>query len=379
MTSLTPAEIRRYGRHFSLPQVGVKGQEKLKRASVLLVGAGGLGSPLALYLAAAGVGVIGIADFDVVDESNLQRQVLHGTAMLGQPKLASAVQRLRDLNPHVRVVRHDLRLAAANAPDIFARYDVIADGADNFPTRYLVNDAAVLAGKPLVSGAIQGFLGQLAVFNYRDGPCYRCLFPDMPPAGSVPSCAEGGVLGALPGVIGSLQAVEVMKILLEIGDAASGTLLLYDALKLSFDRLQISKNPDCAACGPDRGLRPLHDPDDSCAAGPAGAGAPTAAVPEITPGALQDGCAGVTLIDVREAYERDICVIDGALPIPLGELEAACPRLDRQARIVVYCKGGARSRQAARLLMEQGFTRVHSLAGGILAWIDDVEPGKPKY
>ncbi len=379
MTDLIAAEIRRYSRHFTLPQVGVKGQEKLKRSSVLLVGAGGLGSPLALYLAAAGVGTIGIADFDVVDESNLQRQVLHGTAMLGQPKLASAVQRLRDLNPHVRIVPHPARLAAANVRDIFAPYDVIADGADNFPTRYLVNDAAALAGKPLVSGAIQGFTGQLSVFNYRDGPCYRCLFPDMPAAGSVPSCAEGGVLGVLPGVIGSLQAVEVLKIMLGIGQVASGVLLLYDALQLSFDRLQIHKDPACALCGPNRSIHEPADQGGSCATDLETGVETGPAVPQISVAALRRDRAGVLLIDVREAHERDICCIDGSLHIPLGDVAAQSRLLDPQARIVVHCRSGGRSQQAARLLMRNGFTAVSSLTGGILAWIDEIEPHKTKY
>ena len=376
MSRLTTAELIRYSRHFNLEQVGIRGQERLKAGSVLLVGAGGLGSPLALYLAAAGVGRIGIVDFDVVDASNLQRQVLHGSGDVGNPKLASAHKRLADLNPHIDLELHETRLDSDNALEIIAGYDVVADGADNFATRYLVNDAAYLSGKPLVSGSILGFEGQLSVYNYRGGPCYRCLFPEPPPPGTVPSCAEGGVLGVLPGVIGSLQANEVIKVLLEIGEVASGRLLVYDALSLSFDALRLHRDPQCALCGDQPRITELIDYVHFC-----GAGEPDADIPvtEIAPNELAARLNEVCLVDVRALYERMICTIEPSLHIPLAELDDHALTEAEGREIVLYCRTGVRSMRGARKLIARGFERVLNLRGGIHAWIDDIDPSWSKY
>ncbi len=380
MAKLTKPEMIRYSRHFNLPQVGVAGQQKLKDAAVLLVGAGGLGSPLALYLAAAGVGRIGIVDDDAVDATNLQRQVLHGSADVGRAKLDSARDRLRDLNPHVAIELHPARLNAANALAIIKGYDIVADGADNFPTRYLVNDACVMSGVPLVSGSILGFEGQLSVFNHAGGPCYRCLFPEPPPPGSVPSCAEGGVLGVLPGVIGCLQASEVVKLALGVGKPASGRLILYNALDLAFKELRFQKDPGCAVCGEQPSILALSDGQFTCEAPStpplAGTGK---AIPEIKPKALHARMEAYRLLDVREPFEREICHIEPSDHLPLGELAKRDPALPKDATIVVYCKTGGRSMKAARALKKRGYQNVINLAGGVLAWVDQVDPGQAKY
>lgn len=373
MASLNREETLRYSRHFNLAEVGLAGQRKLKDSSVLLIGAGGLGSPLALYLAAAGVGRIGLIDFDVVDETNLHRQVLHGTAMVGRPKLESARQRLTDLNPHVRLECHEARLDSSNALALFADYDVIADGADNFATRYLVNDACVLANKPLVSGSILAFEGQLSVYHYRGGPCYRCLFPEPPPPGAVPSCAEGGVLGVLPGVIGTLQATEVLKVLLDIGEVASGRLVLYDALACRFSELRLSRDPDCVVCGDQPSLKALIDYEHFCGT------SEVPDVPQLTPEQVRERLAQVVLLDVRKPFEREICAITPSAHIVLDDLaEVELPwALDQP--LVTYCKSGVRSRRAAAALHARGYTNVHSLAGGILAWATRIDPSLFKY
>ena len=376
MEPLSKRELIRYSRHFNLAEVGLAGQRKLKAAAVLLIGAGGLGSPLALYLAAAGVGRIGIVDFDVVDETNLQRQVLHGTADVGRSKLESAAKRLSDLNPHVRFDFHETRLSSQNALDLFSTYDVVADGADNFPTRYLVNDACVLSGIPLVSGSIQGFEGQLAVFNYKGGPCYRCLFPEPPPPGTVPSCAEGGVLGILPGVVGTLQATEVIKIILNVGDIAAGRLVLYNALELSFTSLTIERDEHCVLCGKNPNIKELIDYEAFCGFNQAEQGRD---ISEIEAIALRQQLAELVLLDVREAYEREICHIEPSLHHPLADLAAMPDNVPKNAPLVIYCRTGVRSRKAARELMAMGYRNVKSLAGGIHAWIDHIEPGLEKY
>jgi sulfur-carrier protein adenylyltransferase/sulfurtransferase len=370
---LSRDELRRYSRHLILPDVGLDGQRRLKAARVLLVGAGGLGSPAALYLAAAGVGTLGIVDFDVVDESNLQRQVLHGTAAVGRPKIDSARERLADLNPHVRVEAHETRLTSANALDILGRYDIIVDGTDNFATRYLTNDACVLLAKPNVYGSVFRFEGQASVFATPDGPCYRCLFPTPPPAGSVPSCAEGGVLGVLPGLVGTIQATEAVKLILGAGESLAGRLLLVDALGMRFHTVRVRRDPKCPACGT-REITALIDYDEFCGTP---AHAPSDAF-ELTPRELADRRGEVELIDVREPHEWEIARIEGARLIPLGALPAAMTTLDGRREIVVYCRSGARSARAAEQLAAAGF-RVRSLAGGILRWSDEVDPDVPTY
>lgn len=380
MSALSPAELRRYDRHLILPEVGRAGQEQLKASSVLLVGAGGLGSPMAMYLAAAGVGRIGLIDFDVVDESNLQRQIIHGTSTLGKPKLVSAKARLLDINPHIQVECHELALSSANALNLFKRYDVIADGTDNFQTRYLVNDACVLTGKPNVYGSIFRFEGQVSVFHYEDGPCYRCLYSEPPPPGLVPSCAEGGVLGVLPGVIGTLQATEVIKVLLDIGTPAKGRLLLYDALKMSFRELKLRRNPDCVICGDNPTQTNLIDYDLFCGIVKPSAGAPPndeITVRELK--AILDAAEDVVLIDVREPHEAEICTIPSARLIPLKTVPEELIKLDKGKRYIVHCKMGGRSRKAVDLMKEQGFTNVFNVAGGIIRWIDEIDPSQSKY
>ncbi|MBI3288940.1 MAG: molybdopterin-synthase adenylyltransferase MoeB [Elusimicrobia bacterium] len=374
---LTKQELARYHRHLIMPEVGPQGQKKLKGASVLCVGAGGLGSPLALYLAAAGVGRIGIVDFDAVDESNLQRQILHDTASVGTSKLASARKRLASLNPHVVLETHEVRLAADNALGLFGAYDVVADGTDNFATRYLVNDACVLAGKPNVYGSIFRFEGQLSVFAMKDGPCYRCLYPEPPPPGLVPNCAEAGVLGVLPGVIGTMQAVEVLKLILGAGRPASGKLMLYDALEQSWRVLKVKKNPACPACGENPTIVAPIDYDAFCGI----ARGPEPSVPEIT---VQDLLAKLrsqdpfVLLDVREPHERDIAKIEGSTPIPLGALSERLGELDKSKKLVVHCKMGGRSAKAVALLREKGFDAVN-VAGGINAWAEQIDPSLPRY
>ncbi len=373
--ALPPEELERYRRHLALPEVGVAGQLRLRRASVLVVGAGGLGSPVALYLAAAGVGRIGIVDDDRVERTNLQRQVLYGTSDLGQPKTEQARRRLADLNPHVEIVPHELRLSARNALEVLAHYDVVVDGSDNFPTRYLVSDACVLLGKPHVYGSIYRFEGQVSVFWAGHGPCYRCLFREPPAPGAVPSCAEGGVLGILPGVIGSLQATEALKLVLDRGTPLLGRLLLFDALELRFRELRLARDPDCPACGDRPSIRALADEPAACA--PA-----SSAVPQIGAAELERRLATPDrplLLDVRTDEEWAIARIAGALRIPLDELPSRLDELDAAREIVVYCHLGGRSAAATALLLEHGFRRVLNLAGGIDTWSVEIDPAVPRY
>src|SRR3954453_2768253 len=377
--ALSHAEVLRYSRHLLLPEVGVSGQRKLKAARVLTVGAGGLGSPLSLYLAAAGIGTIGIVDFDAVDLTNLQRQIVHGTSTLGRPKLESAEARLTDLNPNVRIEKHDTRLSAENALEILGEYDIIVDGTDNFPTRYLVNDACVLLGKPNVYGSIFRFEGQASLFYAKEGPCYRCLYSEPPPPGLVPSCAEGGVLGVLPGIIGSIQALETIKWIIGAGDSLVGRLVLFDALKLRFRELQLRKDPACPICGDNRSIHQLIDYEAFCGIGsePAYAG-PEISAEELRQELDQKG-GGLVLIDVREPHEWEIAHIEGARLIPLGQLPERLSELDGHAEIVTHCHHGARSMKALEILRGAGFGKVRSLAGGIDAWAERVEPGVPRY
>ena len=376
---LSPEELTRYSRHIMIPQVGREGQERLKHGSALLVGAGGLGTPLALYLTAAGVGRIGLVDFDTIEESNLHRQVMYGTSDVGRPKLEVAAERLRDLNPHVEIEPIAERLTSGNALRIFADYDVVADGTDNFPTRYLVNDACVLSGKPNVYASIYRFEGQISVFSYDGGPCYRCLYSEPPPPGLVPSCAEGGVLGVLPGVMGGLQANEVIKILLGAGDVASGRLVLYDALRLSFREFTLQRNRECPVCGDEPTVTGLIDYEEFCGLGGSRGGQ---AVEEIDVDRLKerlDRGDGLILIDVRQAYEREINRIDGSMHIPLGALAERIADLDPRKEYVVYCKAGPRSARAVSQMNERGFSEVANLAGGIDAWIERIDPGLRRY
>jgi adenylyltransferase/sulfurtransferase len=382
---LSAEEIRRYSRHLIMPEVGMAGQKKLAAAKVLCVGAGGLGSPVALYLAAAGVGTLGIVDFDVVDETNLQRQLLHGTKDVGRPKIESARDRLLDVNPGIDVVGHGVPLSSDNALDILEPYDVIIDGTDNFPTRYLVNDACVLLGKPNVYGSIYRFEGQLSVFYAREGPCYRCLFREPPPPGLVPSCAEGGVLGVLPGIVGSLQALEGIKLILGTGDAMIGRLLLFDALALRFRQLNLRKDPSCPACGESPTITGLIDYDEFCGIPQAHAQeAALGDVPEITASQLKlriDRGDDLVLIDVREPHEWDICNLEtiGARLLPLNSLPEHMSELSSAQDIVLHCRTGARSAKAVRQLHDAGFRRLWNLKGGILAWSEDVDPEVARY
>ena len=383
--ALTPDELRRYQRHLTLPEVGVAGQKKLKAASVLLVGAGGLGSPLALYLAAAGVGRLGLVDFDVVDETNLQRQVLHGTKDVGRSKLASARDRLLDVNPHVQLDLHEVRLTSENALDLIAGYDLVADGTDNFPTRYLVNDASVLTGTPNVYASIFQFEGQVSVFGMPEGPCYRCLYPEPPPPGLVPSCAEGGVLGILPGFVGTLQATEVIKLLLGIGEPLVGRLLLLDALSTTFRTLKVRKNPECPVCGTHPTVTELIDYEQFCGL-PANGAAPSAeqAVPEITVHDLKarrDRGEALFVLDVRKPFEAEIAHLDADQLIPVEELADRLHEVQAapHQEIVVHCRSGVRSARAARLLREAGFSHAVNLKGGVLAWSDEIDPSVLKY
>jgi len=374
-------EILRYSRHLIIPNVGMDGQRKLKAARVLLIGAGGLGSPLALYLAAAGVGTLGLVDFDVVDLTNLQRQVLHGTKDVGRPKLDSARDRIKDVNPNVHVEGYETRLTSENALEILRDYDLVIDGTDNFPTRYLTNDACVLLGKPNVYGSIYRFEGQASVFATAEGPCYRCLFREPPPPGLVPSCAEGGVLGVLPGLIGTIQATEGIKLLLGIGEPLIGRLLLVDALTMKFRTVKLRKDPTCPVCGT-REIRELIDYEQFCGIDPTAAADGGAGVPEITPTDLDGRLRrhdDFDLVDVREPYEQDIARIDGARLVPLATLAESLHTLDSARDIVVMCRSGARSAKAVRQLQGAGFRRVWNLAGGILRWSDDVDPSVPKY
>ena len=373
-------ELRRYSRHLLLSEVGVAGQKKLRQAKVLLVGAGGLGAPAALYLAAAGVGEIGLVDFDSVDLSNLQRQVLYSTRDVGRPKLMAAKERLEGLNPGTRVVPHEVRLTSENALDILAPYDVVVDGTDNFPTRYLVNDATVLLKKPSVYGSIYRFEGQVSVFDARHGPCYRCLYPEPPPPDLVPSCAEAGVLGVLPGLVGVLQATETVKLILGQGDSLVGRLLLYDALTLKFRELKIRKNPHCVICSPHASQKGLIDYPAFC--GVTGAATAIEGVPQVEPEALRselDSEEPPFLVDVREPGEWAIAHLPGAHLIPKGELADRVDELTRAAKVVVYCRSGIRSAEATRFLLDLGFANVRTLHGGLNAWAQRVDPSVPQY
>ena len=377
---LSQPELLRYSRHLILPEVGLSGQRKIKAASVLLIGAGGLGSPLALYLAAAGVGRIGLVDFDVVDESNLQRQVLHGTSGVGRPKLESAKARLADLNPGVRVDTYPERITSENAFDVIRPYDVVVDGTDNFPTRYLVNDACVLLGKPNVYGSIFRFEGQASVFDARIGPCYRCLYPDPPPPGLVPSCAEGGVLGVLPGVIGVIQGIETLKIILGIGETLVGRLVLFDALGLKFRELKLRKDPACPLCGEKRTITALIDYEAFCGLAPGDVLADASL--EISARELaerQEHGDDMMLIDVREPHEFEIARIPGAVLIPLHSLPERMSELDTSREIVLHCHVGQRSMRALEMLHRAGFRKLKNLRGGIEAWSRDVDPAVPRY
>ena len=376
---LSHDELLRYSRHLILPDVALEGQKRIRDARVLLVGAGGLGSPTALYLAAAGVGTLGIVDFDTVDLSNLQRQVLHSTSDVGRPKTDSARDRIVDLNPHVVVETHRTQLTSANALEILGGYDIVVDGTDNFPTRYLVNDACVLLGKPNVYGSIFRFEGQASVFSSGDGPCYRCLFPHPPPPGLVPSCAEGGVLGVLPGLVGTIQATETLKLILGIGDTLAGRLLLVDTLGMRFHTVKVPRDPKCPACGT-REITALVDYEAFC-------GTPKTTTPteqtmnEITPTELAERLAAhedFTLIDVREPYEWQLGHIEGARLVPLGSLTDAIPSFDPSKEVIVYCRSGKRSADAARQLVAAGL-RATNVVGGILRWSDEVDPSIPKY
>ena len=378
LPKLSHEEILRYSRHLILPDVGLEGQRKLKAARVLLVGAGGLGSPAALYLAAAGVGTIGLVDFDVVDKTNLQRQIIHGTSTVGQPKLESATERIRDLNPNVRVEPFETRLTSGNALDIIRQFDIVADGTDNFPTRYLVNDACVLLGKPNVYGSIFRFEGQASVFYAAHGPCYRCLYSEPPPPGLVPSCAEGGVLGVLPGIIGSIQALETIKLILGTGDPLIGRLVLFDALKLQFRELKLEKDPDCPLCGRHPSVTELIDYEAFCGIG----SEPSYDGAEMTAQELKgewDRNPDLLVIDVREPHEYEIAHIDGAVLIPLGQLPDRLGELDGHREVVTHCHHGARSLKALEILKAAGFSKVRSLRGGIDAWAVNVDPTLPRY
>src|SRR5271155_4449833 len=379
---LTPAEIKRYARHLIMPEVAMAGQSRLKASRVLCIGAGGLGSPLALYLAAAGVGTIGLVDFDVVDSSNLQRQIIHSTADIGRPKIDSAEEKLKGLNPFINIVKYETMISSANALEIISQYDVIADGTDNFQTRYLVNDACVLTGKPNAYGSIFRFEGQASVFATKEGPCYRCLYPEPPPPGLVPSCAEGGVLGILPGLVGVIQATEVIKFILGKGEPLIGRLLLVDSLNMHFRELKLRKNPDCPVCGKNPTVTKLIDYEQFCGIPPA---APPAqlqnGIPQITPVELKrrlDAGDDLFVLDVREPHEYQIANL-GAKLIPLGDLPARVSELDSSREIVVHCKGGGRSQKAAEFLAQSGFKKLHNLAGGINAWSADVDPKIAKY
>jgi len=383
LPELTTDDLSRYSRHLILPEVGMEGQRRLKAARVLCVGTGGLGSPLAFYLAAAGIGTLGLVDFDVVDASNLQRQIIHSTKDIGRKKLDSAEEKLIALNPALNVVKHDTMLTSANALDILKDYDIVADGTDNFPTRYLVNDACVLLGKPNVYGSIFRFEGQASVFATEDGPCYRCLYPEPPPPGLVPSCAEGGVLGILPGLVGVIQATEAIKLILGKGDSLIGRLLLVDALNMRFRELKLRKNPECPVCGTNPTITALIDYDHFCGIIPETPqeknlknGIPQISVKDLK--ARRDRGEDVFLLDVREPYEYQIAQIGGTL-IPQNDVPNRLAEIPRDREIVVQCRSGARSQRIAEFLKQSGYTQVANLAGGILAWSDEIDPSVQKY
>ena len=387
LPELTTDDLSRYSRHLILPEVGMEGQRRLKAARVLCVGTGGLGSPLALYLTAAGIGTLGLVDFDVVDSSNLQRQIIHSTKDIGRKKIDSAEEKLTALNPAINIVRHETMLTSANALDILKDYDIVADGTDNFPTRYLVNDACVLLGKPNVYGSIFRFEGQASVFATEAGPCYRCLYPEPPPPGLVPSCAEGGVLGILPGLVGVIQATEVIKLILGKGDSLVGRLLLVDALNMRFRELKLRKNPDCPVCGTNPTVTALIDYEHFCGIVPETPqeknmknGIPQITVKEFKArrDAGADGKKDIFLLDVREPYEYQIAQIGGTL-IPQNDVPNRLAEIPRDREIVVHCRSGARSQRIAELLKQSGYTQVENLAGGILAWSDEIDPSVQKY
>jgi adenylyltransferase/sulfurtransferase len=368
--SLSLDEWSRYSRHLALPEVGREGQERLKRGSAVVIGAGGLGSPVALYLAAAGVGRLGIVDFDRVEESNLQRQIIHGTAAVGRSKLESAAGRIRDLNPHVDVETHGARLDSTNALEVLERYDVVVDGTDNFPTRYLVNDAAVFLGKPNVYGSIFRFEGQASVFSHAGGPCYRCLYPEPPPPALVPNCEEGGVLGVIPGIIGSIQAAEALKLLLGIGKTLSGRLLLFDVARMSFREIALRRNPACRVCGDSPTVRELIDYERFCGYGPDGESG------VISPAELSERLRRgdpLLVLDVREEYEWSVSHLEQAEHVPMARLREAISTLPPDREIVVYCRSGARSANAAAMLRNAGFARVRNLTGGLAAWSREID------
>jgi adenylyltransferase/sulfurtransferase len=381
-STLSNEEILRYSRHLIMPEVTLEGQKKLKDARVLCVGTGGLGSPLALYLAAAGVGTLGLVDFDVVDYTNLQRQVLHYTSDVGRLKLDSAIDKLGAINPFVEIKRFDTYLNSQNALEIFSGFDIVADGTDNFATRYLVNDACVLSGKPNVYASIFRFEGQASIFATEAGPCYRCLYPEPPPPGLVPSCAEGGVLGVLPGLLGVIQATEVIKLILGVGEPLIGRLVLVDALAMRFRELRVRKNPECPVCGANPMVKELIDYNQFCGIrGEESETSTTAKIPEIQPEELKrrlDAREDIFVLDVREPHEYQIVNIKGHL-IPLGDLPTRIHELDSSQEIVVHCKSGARSAKAVDFLRKSGFKRASNLTGGILAWADRVDPSLPRY
>src|SRR6202451_3281458 len=378
--TLNKDEILRYSRHLIMPEVGMEGQQKLKAARVLCIGAGGLGSPLALYLAAAGVGTLGVVDFDVVDYTNLQRQIIHSTADVGRKKLNAAADKLTGINPFLNLRKFDLRLSSENALELFRDFDIIADGTDDFPTRYLSNDARWLTGKPNVYGSIFRFEGQASVFATKDGPCYRCLYPEPPPPGLVPSCAEGGVLGILPGLVGVMQATEVIKLILGIGDPLIGRLLLIDALSMKFRELKLRKNPDCPVCGTHPTVTKLIDYNEICGIrgekNPVATGIPKRQVEEFN--RRMDAGEDLFILGVGEPHEYQICNLNGHL-IPLNDLPKRVSELDSSREIVAHCKMGGRSAKAVAFLQQAGFTKVHNLAGGITAWADRVDQKMPKY
>ena len=379
--ALSREEVLRYSRHLILPEVGMQGQLKLKQARVLCVGAGGLGSPLALYLAAAGVGTLGIVDFDVVDASNLQRQIIHGTEDVGRKKLDSAAESIGSINPNVVVEKFATRLTSSNALEIIRDFDIVADGTDNFPTRYLVNDACVLTGKPNVYGSIFRFEGQASVFATKDGPCYRCLYPEPPPPGAVPSCAEGGVLGILPGLVGVIQATETIKLILGLGQTLAGRLLMIDAQAMRFRELRLRKNPDCPVCGAHPTLTELIDYNQFCGIRGEDTGEVANVMTDMTPEELKrrlDAGDDIFVLDVREPHEYQIANLGGHL-IPLNDLPKRVSELDASRVIVVHCKMGGRSAKAVDFLRQSGFSNVHNLAGGITAWAERVDPKVPKY
>jgi sulfur-carrier protein adenylyltransferase/sulfurtransferase len=403
---LSHDEVKRYSRHIIMPEVGIEGQRKLKAAKILLIGTGGLGSPTALYLAAAGIGKIGLVDYDVVDHTNLQRQVIHGMSTVGMSKLDSAEKRLRDLNPDIEIIKYNVPLTSENALELFEPYDVIVDGTDNFPTRYLVNDACVKLGKPNVYGSIFRFEGQLSVFHAQEGPCYRCMFPEPPPPGLVPSCAEGGVLGILPGTIGTMQATEALKLILGIGEPMIGRMLLYDALDMAFNTIKVRKNPECPVCSIPRDQVELIDYEQFCGMPAHDRSSFTSAeskeyngMKEVTVKQLKqaiDNHDDVVVLDVRDPHEWEIAAIDGTLRIPKGEIQAAknailagrklreetvLAQIPQDKTLLVHCRSGKRSADSINFLHEAGYDpdKMYNVVGGILAWADEIDPRLPKY